>query len=115
MRMRWLVLLFPALVPPVLAPPASAQSAAYYYCAMLPVSTATVYFSEVFVVPADTPVDRIQNAFVLFLAFHYKESISAKAKCSAKGELEQANRTKGLATLEYNQLHWRVIETHWTY
>ena len=87
----------------------------YYYCSSSSTYHATQYFSDVFTVPSGTDIGTIKNEFVGYLTVHYNESLAPKAHCVASPDLRAAGVAQGKEELEYQNLRWRMIMTHWKY
>jgi hypothetical protein len=88
---------------------------AYYYCSSSSTTHASQYFSDVFSPTPGIDAATIKNAFVGYLTVHFNESLAPKAHCVVSLDLRAAGIAQGKEELEYQNLRWRVILTHWKY
>jgi hypothetical protein len=87
----------------------------YYYCSSSSTYHATQYFSDVFTAPYGTDIGTIKNGFIAYLTVHYNESLAPKAHCVVSMDLRSAGVAQDKEELEYTNLRWRMILTHWKY
>jgi len=112
---KWPLLFFLTIAFFLAIASAAQAEGTYYYCSSSSTFHATQYFSDVFTAPPGTEVSTIKNEFVGYLTVHYNESLAPKAHCVPSLDARGAGVAQGKEEMEYENLRYRVIMTHWKY